>query len=159
MLAGTRTHDAALLAFGLVLVANSRPYEGFVASLPVAFAVIRHLLQTPGAFRRQFFVLAVILIAGAGFTLLYNRSVTGNPLRLPHSEYIRQYAVAPAFVWEEARDAPAYSDRVLRDAHLSFAIDYAEYTTVSGAHDVSQALTADCVLLGAALGDRITFIS
>jgi len=73
------------------------------------------------------------MLAGATLTCWYNWRVTGNPLRLPYNEYIRQYAAAPAFVWQGPLRAPEYTDAVLRDAHLSFGIDYAEYSTLTGA--------------------------
>ena len=46
---GRRVRDAVLMGFGLAVLANSRPYEGFVFSLPVAVALLVWLLKKRGA--------------------------------------------------------------------------------------------------------------
>src|SRR5438270_79310 len=43
-----RLGDAVVLAFGLVLLANTRPYEGFVFSVPVMFALLLWMLGKNG---------------------------------------------------------------------------------------------------------------
>src|SRR5947207_12088089 len=40
-----RVQDALLMALGLVILASSRPYEGFVFSLPVAFLLFAWILK------------------------------------------------------------------------------------------------------------------
>jgi hypothetical protein len=137
MLDRARRRDAAILGLGLIVLANSRPYEGFLTAVPFGLCLAWHFLR-PGAqrgpaLRKHAPVLACVLLAGAVFTGWYNWRVTGSPLRLPHTAYIAQYAAAPAFVWQRAGRAPEYSDRVLRDAHTSFGIDYVEYSTLIGA--------------------------
>jgi hypothetical protein len=130
MLSKGRRRDAAILGAGLLILANSRPYEGLLVSLPAAFALALCLRRLP---RPPIAVLAGILGAGALATGWYNWRITGSPLRLPYNAYIEQYAAQPAFVWQTPRRAPEYGDRVLRDAHVSFGIEYAEYFTASGA--------------------------
>jgi hypothetical protein len=129
--------DAAILGLGLIVLANSRPYEGLLTAVPVGFCLAWHFhragAQRGLALRKHVPVLSCVLLAGAVFTCWYNWRVTGSPLRLPHTAYIAQYAATPAFVWQRAPRAPEYSDRVLRDAHRSFGIDYVEYSTLTGA--------------------------
>lgn len=136
MLSTGRRRHAAILGLGLLVLANSRPYEGFLAAIPVAFCVVRRfsrmMSDREGVLRRQAAVLGCVIFAGAMLTCWYNWRVTGSPFLLPHGAYIQQYAAAPAFVWQHPQKAPEYRDRVLRDAHLSFGIDYAEYSAFTG---------------------------
>jgi hypothetical protein len=136
MLSTQRPKDAAILGLGLVILANSRPYEGFLAALPIGFCVLRDFwsrIPASGTLRRQALSLGSVLFAGALLTCWYNWRVTGSPFRLPHLIYAQQYAATPAFVWQRPHSIPAYGDRFLRDAHVSFGVDYAEYATVPGA--------------------------
>jgi hypothetical protein len=131
-----RRRDSVFLALGILLLANSRPYEGLLTAIPVGLRLLWFFAK-PGerqriALRSHAPVLGGILLAGAVLTCFYNFRVTGHPFRLPHMAYIEQYAVAPAFVWQHPRRIPEYRDRLLRDAHLSFEVDYAEYLTLRG---------------------------
>ena len=131
-----RRRDAAILGLGLIVLANSRPYEGFLTALPVVLCLVWSLRAAPQrrlTLRKHAPVLACVLLSGTAFTCFYNWRVTGSPYLLPHTAYIAQYAAAPAFVWQRPPRAPEYSDRVLHDAHTSFGIDYVEYSTLAGA--------------------------
>jgi hypothetical protein len=101
MLSNTRRRDVVTLGVGLLILANSRPYEGFLVSLPIAFCVARHFSRRApnrGALlRAEAPALGVIILAGALLTCWYNWRVTGSPFRLPYNLYIQQYAAAPAF--------------------------------------------------------------
>ncbi len=136
LLSDSRGRHAAILGLGLVVLANSRPFEGFLTALPVAYFVLRRfgrvLVESGSVLRRQASILACVMLLGGTLTAWYNWRVTGSPFRLPHVAYIQQYAAAPAFLWQHPQSAPEYRDRVLRDAHLSFGIDYAEYSTIMG---------------------------
>jgi hypothetical protein len=113
-----RWTDAVLLAIGLALLANSRPYEGLAFALPVA-AVFAW--QTPLRARWKSLVLpAVPVLAVAAVGLgYYCHLFSGSPFRLPYSFYRETVAVAPHFVFQPPRTAvPEYHHRVLRDFHL-----------------------------------------
>ena len=47
-----------MLALGLVLLANSRPYEGFVFSIPVAIAMLAWLIARPPQIKKAIPALA-----------------------------------------------------------------------------------------------------
>ncbi len=136
MAATIRARHALILAVGLFLLANSRPYEGFLISLPVACWFVWHLgranTDRAARLRSHALPLGAVLAAGALFICWYNWRVTRSPFRLPYTSYIEQRAAAPAFIWQGPRSVPEYGDRVLREAHLTFDIDYAAYSTVPG---------------------------
>ena len=89
----------------LVILANSRPYEGLLLSLTVASAMLIWLL---GANRPRAFVplgravvpIALILAFGAFATGYYNYRVTGSSLQLPYEVNRGAYAPASYFVWQ-----------------------------------------------------------
>ncbi len=134
MLSSARRRDAAILGLGCLVLANSRPYEGFLAFIPVAFVLARRFLRTGTEQARAAFpVLGAVILAGVLLTGWYNWRVAGSPFRLPHDAYIKQYASSPAFVWQRPMTAPQYVDRVLREAHLTFGVEYTDYSTIDGA--------------------------
>ena len=112
------TRYALLLALGLVILANTRPYEGFVFSLPAMIYLvvwfIRKRLWTP-VFLRQVAgpAMAVLLLAGA-FCLYYNWRGTGHPLQMPYMLNAKTYHISRPFLWQTANPIPAYHHRVMR---------------------------------------------
>ena len=83
---------ALTIGLGIALLANTRPYEGLLFSIPVAIAV---LLSRPQW--TAFALLAVALIPASAATTYYNRAVTGHALTMPYTEYARQCAKIPLF--------------------------------------------------------------
>lgn len=112
-------HDALAMAAGLAILANSRPYEGFVLAIPMALAMISWLTSRHGpAFRLSlprvvFPILAVLLMAGVGTSYYYYR-VTGDPFRMTYQVNRQTYATAPYFLWQTPQPEPAYHHDVLR---------------------------------------------
>ena len=94
VMAKPRVSHAVLLALGLLLLANSRPYEGLIASLPVAILLLvdvwRNRQQTSLIATKTFLPMLVILIIGFGWMGYYNYRVTGNCLRFPYQVWIEQ---------------------------------------------------------------------
>ncbi len=108
-----RARNAVLMGLGLAILANSRPYEGLVLSLPVAVALFAWMM---GKHRPAFSVslpqvvlplclLMGLTAAGMGY---YNWRVTGNPLRMPYQVYQAQYDPTPYFLWQSAKPLPKY---------------------------------------------------
>lgn len=128
-LARRRTIGASIaLGVGLIVLANSRPFEGFVISLPVAGVLLVWLLGSRGAeawslARRVWLPLAVVLLAGAGCMAYYNVRVTGHPLRLPYVYHESIYAVAPSFIWQPMRPEPTYRHPVMQNFWTGWACE------------------------------------
>ena len=104
--------DAAALATGLIVLANSRPFVGLALSLPVAVVLLRHVLRSDGPRRARLAVrvglpCVALLGLGAGAMAAYALRVTGDPWLLPWVHYERTYASAPLFVWQAPRPLPA----------------------------------------------------
>jgi hypothetical protein len=120
-----RVHDALIMGAGLVILANSRPYEGLIASVPVAAALLVWMLGKNGpAFRVSLTRIAlpifIMLIATAVWIGYYNFRVVGEPLRMPYLVHHATYQMWPLFLWQNAGSEPTYRHKALRE----FYVDY-----------------------------------
>ena len=92
-----RTRDGVVMALGLLLLANSRPWEGALLSLPICVHTIWVLL------RKRVGVLiwlpgATLLLAGAVFTGYYFHRLTGR-LTFPWVAYWQRWSICPPFLF------------------------------------------------------------
>jgi hypothetical protein len=125
-----------VLAVGLLLLANSRPFEGLVFSIPVALAMLAWLI---GNYRAQFkrtlpalALLLVVVAAGVAATAYYYDRVTGSPWRMTYTVNRDQYSAAPYFVWQKLRPEPDYRHPVMRDYYRSEAREFQRNLTLAG---------------------------
>jgi hypothetical protein len=122
-----RLRDALLMGLGLAILANSRPYEGFVFSVPIAVLLFVWMMgknrpQFQVCLRRVVLPLALILIvAGAGMAYYFWR-VTGDPLRMPYQIVRDTYLVAPYMIWQPVRPEPVYPHQILREMYTGEAL-------------------------------------
>lgn len=120
-----RARDAILLALGMAILANSRPYEGFVLSLTVCVLLGGWLAKKRGRELRMAglrFVLPsllVLVLAGSATGYYYWR-VTGSPLRMPYQVDRDQYAPARIFLWERPGPAPVYRNAQMRNFYAGW---------------------------------------
>ena len=99
-----------LLGLGVTILSISRPFEGLAYSVPIAGALVIGLVTrrtSPRSERKQESTTLVIAGITAFIGLLglglYNQTVTGNPLTLPHHLYTRQGALGEHhFQWTVA---------------------------------------------------------
>ena len=109
-----------ILAAGLVILANSRPYEGFVFCLPIACVLLaslarrRHPPLSQSVPRVVLPIVAALLLGGLATGFYYYR-VTGSPLLMTYQVNRSQYATAPYFIWQRPRPEPVYRHAVMRD--------------------------------------------
>lgn len=123
-----RARDALLMGLGLAILANSRPYEGLIVSLPAAALLFIWMAGRKGpaaqvSIRRIVLPLTgVLAIAGVAMAF-YNWRVTGDPLRMPYQVYESTYGIQPIFVWQQPR--PELSDRhkFMRDVYAGAPVD------------------------------------
>lgn len=110
--------NAIGLALGLLVLANSRPYEGLVFSIPIAIAIVVWLVGKEHPWKKTLpalCTLLIVLIAGAFATGYYYYRVTGSPFHLTYQVNRTQYAAAPYFVWQKLRSEPQFHHAVMRD--------------------------------------------
>jgi hypothetical protein len=128
---------AVLLGVGLAVLANSRPYEGLVVSLPVAVLLLTWMVGKNGSAvqvsikRIGLPILGVLALTG-GAMGFYNWRVTGDALRMPYQVHEATYAMAPVFLWQHPRPEPVYRHKVMRDGHRADLQWYMEKRAAAG---------------------------
>ncbi len=85
--------DNLLFGLGLAILANSRPYEGFLLALPVAGWLI---WKAP--WRRLVPAIAILLVT-AGCMGFYFWRVTGSPIRMPYAVNRATYGWPATLPW------------------------------------------------------------
>jgi len=122
-----KVRDSLLMALGIVILANSRPYEGVVLALPVCLLLLVWILNKRGraltmALTRTVVpAIAVLALGGAGTGYYYWR-VTGNPFRMPYQIDRDQYASAGIFLWEQPRPIPVYRNPQMREFYAGWEL-------------------------------------
>jgi hypothetical protein len=142
-----RVRDAILLAVGVAMLANTRPYEGLILSLVVAARLVwwvarsRRAKGTPSPkqlpaglliTRVALPMLLVLGLAGAA-TSYYFWRVTGNAFTMPQQVNRETYAVARYFYGQAAYPEPSYRHKVIHDFYTATELQHFELAqTVRG---------------------------
>jgi hypothetical protein len=130
--------DAVILALGLAILANTRPYEGFILGLIVAVTLLVWFLEKdhPAVTillpRVVAPIFTVLLLAGLATGYYYYR-VTGSPFRMAYQVNRDAYAITPYFLFQSPHPEPRYHHAVMRDFyHWELAHDYLPTRSLSG---------------------------
>jgi hypothetical protein len=114
---------SVILGIGVILLANSRPYEGLLAMLPIMLFITRDILldfsiawQTK--WKHFLFPLGLSLALLMTWMLVYNQAGTGSCWDLPFQKYEKTYAIAPLFLTADLRPVPQYHHRIMKDFYL-----------------------------------------
>jgi hypothetical protein len=154
-----RAAHAVVLAVGLALLANSRPFEGFLVALPAAGVLLgwmagRDRPPVSVCWTRVVLPVLLVLVPTGAAMAAYNRAVTGHPLRMPLVAYEQTYGANPMFFWQTDRPIPEYRHRVMALFHAGWQRDYGdEHRSPAGFLRVSadKVLRLALFYLGAAL--------
>jgi hypothetical protein len=127
LMRGPRAQDAAWLGAGLLVLANTRPFEGLIAA--AAAAVV--LAGWAGTQLSRWKVLAARILTGAGAVLAvgflamgyYNYRGTGDVGEMPYIANSEQYEVVPLFIFQPAMAGKTYNHEVFREYHYEFMKD------------------------------------
>jgi hypothetical protein len=132
-----RLHDALLMGAGLAILANSRPYEGLLVSMPAGVMLLVWIAGKRGpamwtSIRTVVMPVLIVLAITATGMGLYNLHVSGSVLRMPYQVHEETYAMIPLFLWQAPRPQPKYNHDVIRDAHQNLypALYNIQYTLV-----------------------------
>jgi len=130
-----------LMAFGVILLVYTRPYEGMLLCLPVAVALGLWLIQgknRPSAASIALLSAAplVLLLAAAAWLAFYDYRCFGNPFTLPYTIDRATYARVPYYIWQHLKPEPVYHHEVLRQFYDSKRFDelffYDQYLSFAG---------------------------
>ena len=102
--------SALLLGLGIAILANSRPYEGFLFCIPAGVWLLAWLagkIKSRDSLRSRirivFLPLGGVLVLTLAFIAYYNWRLTGNALLFPHVLNTRTYHSTPLFLWEHLK--------------------------------------------------------
>lgn len=106
--------NAIWMSIGLVILANSRPSEGFVAILPMAVVLLRQICQTGQlkevVFWRNLILPALLILLPAAAAMAgYNHAITTDPWKPPYVLHEQQYQESPQFTFLPLRPKITYS--------------------------------------------------
>lgn len=115
-----RVLDALLMSVGLIILANSRPYEGLVFSIPIALAMLVWLLNGNGprlleSLWRVVVPISVCLLLASIATGYYYDRVTGSSFRMAYQIEAATYGAAPVFLWQTPHPENEYHHEVMRN--------------------------------------------
>ena len=119
-----RVRDALIMGLGLAILANTRPYEGFVFSLPVPAALLIWMIsqkRRPASIVIARVLLPLILLLGVSGAAMgyYFWRVTGSALVMPYQ------------VWQKPRPEPVYHHPEMRDFYVNYELK--DYESGAGA--------------------------
>ncbi|MBZ5659121.1 MAG: hypothetical protein LAO08_01835 [Acidobacteriia bacterium] len=121
-----RARDALLLAFGVAILANSRPFEGLILCLPVMAVLLAWLFSKRSPSWRTTLPRIILPLCAAGvlcgtFMGYYNWRGTGSPALFPYVVNERTYISTPTLFWEKPRPPLDYSNPQLDAFYNVFA--------------------------------------
>ncbi len=135
ILRSQRPRDAVIMGLGLAILANSRPFEGFLFSLPVGFSLAFWLWRHPTRSRLTRLALPLVLVLGSAAvaTGYYNWRVTGSAWEMPEALNRRTYAIAPLFLGQQLRPAPQYRNLAMQRFYAGWEVSrYLKTRTLRG---------------------------
>ncbi len=110
------------LPLGIAILANSRPYEGFLLCAVAGVWFLWWLIgktKSRDSLRTRLRVvvapLTIALLLTAVWMGYYNWRLTGNALLLPHVLNTRTYHTAPLFLWEHPKPEMHYRNQQFED--------------------------------------------
>ncbi len=116
-----------LLGIGIAILANSRPYEGLIFCIPVAYLVVRWALGKtkygrcwPQPALRVLLPVFVILVATVLFMGYYNWRVTGNAFLPPMVKSSRTYDTPANFIWQKPAPMIHYNNPEMEEFYNDY---------------------------------------
>jgi hypothetical protein len=114
-----RVKDGILLALGLILLANSRPLEGLLFSLPWLVYLVVGIVRCDASLRgkllsRIALPAGLLLVAGALWMLHYDSRTVGNPWTMPYMVNHAEYHLTNPFLGQARNPIPAYRHDSMR---------------------------------------------
>jgi hypothetical protein len=140
--------DGLVGAAGLGLLASSRPYEGFIMSLPVlGWLATKVLPRRYAAYRSivgmNLLPAALLLVIIAGATGYYNFRTTGSPTTFARAACYKQYAETPSFLIGHPSDPIVFNHRVHAQWNLIDRHNWERRRTLAGFAELTESKLED----------------
>jgi hypothetical protein len=126
-----------IMGVGLIILANSRPLEGLITSLPVAAVLLGKMLrcQSPPLSlwsKKVIAPLGLVLILGFVWMGYYNYRVTGKPWQMPYQIYESTLPSTPLFIWSSVKPVKGYPPQPFLELRQVFLERHARLLSVRG---------------------------
>ena len=122
---------AFLMACGLVILANSRPFEGAVVGASVFVGVCvwfwrDHRRNIPLWLRSFSLPVVLVLCTGLATMTAYNWQATGDARKSPYVEHRQTYSLGPSFVWQAVSQLPKYNHSIPEGIYREYPMSLLE---------------------------------
>jgi uncharacterized protein (TIGR03437 family) len=94
-----QTMAALMAGIGLLVLSQSRPFEGLLLSLPVGALLLTRLLSKPRENARVLAILIGVSTVTAATVLYYDWRVTGKALQMPYQLHQQIYGTPQNMLW------------------------------------------------------------
>lgn len=117
---------ALLMAVGLILIANTRPFEGLFFALPIAVSLGFWLFGAAGprfgaTLRRLVIPVGLSLVMAILLMCFYFWRVTGSPFQIPYQIAMKTYGLL-YFPWQDATNLPPIRHAELAQFYRNFSL-------------------------------------
>jgi hypothetical protein len=126
---GPRIQTALVLASGLLILANSRPLEGLLFSIPIVLAVLVMFIKGIRSGRVSWATMTkavspamAVLAVGALWMPYYNWRGTGNPLVMPYQTNFQTYHFSKPFPFQKPNPVPEYRHQSMRTYYVNYEL-------------------------------------
>ena len=115
-----RSPDVLLMAVGLGILANTRPFEGLIITIPVTLVLVAWMTgKKRPPFKKLFhkFIIPLFFVLGVtAFWLgIYNKSVIGDPFKMPQLAWSKQETSVPIFIWQSLKPQLVHQHQELKN--------------------------------------------
>jgi hypothetical protein len=129
--------DSVIMAVGLFILANTRPYEGFLLATGVGVALSAWIFGRHAPPLRRLlvnFILPLVLTLAplAAWTSFYYYRVTGNPFRMTYEVNREAYGTGRYFIWQSRWPEKTYDHAKMKELYDREAHETQENQTLAG---------------------------
>jgi len=119
--------SAMTMGAGLLLMANSRPFEGLLLAVLIAAPLLAWMFGRKAGersiiLRRVVLPAALVLLVGAAAMAYDFARVTGKPWMLPYLQFRNTMAMVPHFIWMKPAPQPLYDNREMRNFYVDWEL-------------------------------------
>ena len=136
--------DGVLLALGLILLANSRPVEGLLFSLPVLIYLAVRIVRVDAVLRGKLLSqitlpAGLLLLAGVAWMLYYDIRTVGSPWAMPYMVNHAEYHISKPFIGQTMNPIPAYRHESMRRFYIIHELpDYLDSRSLWGVRQIVE---------------------
>lgn len=110
-------------AFALLMLANTRPYEGLLTAVPLTLYILYSLVRSSERRKQALRVLlpaTALLVVGFAAMGAYNFASTGHATVMPYTVNFDRYHIVRPFFWQKLGPIPTYDHPEMRRMYVDW---------------------------------------